>query len=362
MKDSVVRVRTSAVIDPDRPGGAWAAELVLGEHHRVESGYEPDTSLERLQLLGVVTALECLTRSVPVQVEVTPSYYVRQGLTAERPREDKDLWDRLAAAARRHTLTWRWPETPFAELDKTAAKTLQDAPSIPSIGSVATEFLADLGGRVSARTLAKHTQVVELLRYAASRSEERELTQVPASRLTEMLHEYFYILTHKMIPYVTVTELADASTALPALLAWFADHGHLDAETAATNIASVRNQLDNEIALCRFLTALQEHVERTLAPPSDDEDENWTGELLSNGHAKITAVTAGTITFEDDDIENWSDVDAACDLIPFITDPIGPIAVPPEVAALARTGWRIRLTAIERSDGWHLREIVNGET
>jgi hypothetical protein len=176
-----------------------------------------------------------------------------------------------------------------------------------------------------------------------------------------MLHEYFYILAYKMVPYVTVTELADARTALPALLAWFADHGHLDAETAATNIASVRNQLDNKIALCRFLTALQEYVERPLAPPSDDEDEDWTGRLLSNGHAKITAVTAGTITFEDVDFENWS-VDAAGDLIPLVTGPIGPIAVPPEVAALARTGWRIRLTAIEQSDGWHLEEIVNGET
>jgi hypothetical protein len=156
--------------------------------------------------------------------------------------------------------------------------------------------------------------------------------------------------------------LAGARTALTALLAWFADHGHLDAETVATKIAYVRNRLDDEIALRRFLVALQEYVERTVAPPSDDEDDDWTGRLLSNGHAKITAVTTDTITFEDDDIENWSDVDAVGGLIPFIADPIGPIAVPPEVVALARTGWRIRLTAIERSDGWHLQEIVNGET
>ncbi|MDQ7809379.1 hypothetical protein Q5425_37115 [Amycolatopsis sp. A133] len=360
MKESVVRVRTSAVIDPGRPGGAWAAELVLGEHRRVESGYECDASLERLQLLGVVTALECLTRSVPVQIEVTPSYYVRQGLTTEKPWQDKDLWDRLAAAAHGHKLTWKWPEIPFAELDETATKTLHDAPSVPSIGSVAAEFLADLRGRTSARTQAKYTLVLELLRSAAGRSENRRLTQVPASRLTDMLHEYFYILTHKMIPYATVTDLTNARTALPALLAWFADHGHLNAETAATNIASVRNRLDDEIALRRFLNALQEYVERTVAPPADDEDDDWTGRLLSDGYAKITAVTVETITFEDDDIENWSDCDAGS-LIPSIIGPIGPIAVPQEVATLAHTGWRIRLTAIERSDGWHLEEIVNGE-
>lgn len=364
MKDSIVRVRTSAVIDPGRPGGAWAAELVLGEHRRVECGYEPEAGLERLQLLGVVVGLECLTRPVSVQIEMPSSNYVRLGVATavERRWTEMDLWDRLAAVVGRHTVTWKWPETPFADLDETATATLRDAPAVPSIGSVAAEFLADLRGQASIRALAKYDDVLavlDVLSYAASRSEERELTQVPASQLTDMLAECFYALTHKMA--ASVTELADARSALPALLTWFADHGHLDAETAASNIAYVQNRLDSEIALGRFVTALHEYVDQT-GPGPDDEDDDWTGQALSNGYAKITAVTADTITFEDNDIEHWSDLDADGNLNPFIDEPIGPIAIPPDVAALARTGWRILLTAVERSDGWHLKEIAGGET
>jgi hypothetical protein len=64
---------------------------------------------------------------VQVQVEVTASY-VRLGMTAaNRPQdENDDLWDRLVAADRRHTLTWQWSEAAFMELDETATETLRD--------------------------------------------------------------------------------------------------------------------------------------------------------------------------------------------------------------------------------------------
>jgi ribonuclease HI len=350
--DSIVRVRATAVADPRRPGGAWVAELVLGTHRRVESGHEPAARLERLQLLGVVAALECLTRPTPVQVQMTGLYVWRGVTAANRPPDDNDdLWDRLATADRTHTLTWQWSQDPFADLDETATHTLRNAAlTLPSIGSVAAEFLAELRTRVSARTLLRYENVLDTLGASTGWAEERDLMQVPATELIDKLHNFFYVLTYKQI--TTITDLVDARTALPALLTWFADHGHLDAETVTTQIEHVRDELDRDIARRRFVTALQGYVDGT-EPSSEDEQ---TGYSLSNGHARITAVTADTITFRDDDVENW-DFTADGKGIPFVPVPIGPITIPPHVAALARTGWRILLTAVKVEDGWRLIEV-----
>ena len=102
------------------PGG-WGALLRCGGREREISGGDPDTTNNRMELMGAIMALETLTAPSTV-VLFTDSQYVRQGITewmknwirrgwktaGGDPVKNRDLWERLNAAAQRHTIDWRW--------------------------------------------------------------------------------------------------------------------------------------------------------------------------------------------------------------------------------------------------------------
>ncbi|MGH8426559.1 MAG: ribonuclease HI [Gammaproteobacteria bacterium] len=102
------------------PGG-WAAILTADERRREISGGEPATTNNRMELTAAIMGLEALKRASTV-VLCTDSRYVKQGITewiprwqangwrtaARRPVENRDLWERLLAAAAPHRIEWQW--------------------------------------------------------------------------------------------------------------------------------------------------------------------------------------------------------------------------------------------------------------
>ncbi len=102
------------------PGG-WGATLELGEHFRELSGAESDTTNNRMELMAVICALEALKRRAAVRVYLD-SEYVRRGITEwlpnwkarewrtadRKPVKNRDLWERLDAAAQGHDIEWQW--------------------------------------------------------------------------------------------------------------------------------------------------------------------------------------------------------------------------------------------------------------
>ena len=102
------------------PGG-WAALLRYRGHERELSGGDADTTNNRMELMGAIMALEALTDPRTV-VLTTDSQYVRQGTTewignwvrrgwkpaGGDPVKNRDLWERLHAAAQRHQVEWKW--------------------------------------------------------------------------------------------------------------------------------------------------------------------------------------------------------------------------------------------------------------
>ena len=104
------------------PGvGGWGAVLRSGEHLRELHGGEAHTTNNRMELMAVIRALEALKRPCRAHVH-TDSQYVRQGITLWMPNwvrrgwktaggdpvKNRDLWERLHAACRRHSIDWRW--------------------------------------------------------------------------------------------------------------------------------------------------------------------------------------------------------------------------------------------------------------
>ena len=109
-----------ACIGNPGPGG-WGALLRHGASERELSGGEPDTTNNRMELMGAIAALEAL--SAPCEVVLhTDSQYVQKGISewlpnwirrgwktaAGDPVKNKDLWQRLAEASARHRVIWRW--------------------------------------------------------------------------------------------------------------------------------------------------------------------------------------------------------------------------------------------------------------
>ena len=84
-------------------------------------GGEADTTNNRMELMAAIAALEALNEDCEIILH-TDSQYVRQGITlwmpnwlrrgwktaAGAPVKNRDLWERLHAAAQRHAVDWRW--------------------------------------------------------------------------------------------------------------------------------------------------------------------------------------------------------------------------------------------------------------
>jgi ribonuclease HI len=102
------------------PGG-WAALLRYKTIEKELSGGEPDTTNNRMEMMAAIRGLEALSRTAHVRV-TTDSQYVKQGIelwlpkwiangwrtSDKKPVKNKDLWERLAAAAAVHRVEWHW--------------------------------------------------------------------------------------------------------------------------------------------------------------------------------------------------------------------------------------------------------------
>ena len=116
-----VQVHTDgACLGNPGPGG-WGALLRWRGIERELAGSEPATTNNRMELMAAIAALETLREPCDVVLH-TDSQYVRQGITewmanwvrrgwktsGGDPVKNRDLWERLHAAAQRHKVDWRW--------------------------------------------------------------------------------------------------------------------------------------------------------------------------------------------------------------------------------------------------------------
>jgi ribonuclease HI len=102
------------------PGG-WGAVLRWGAVVRKLAGHDPETTNNRMELMGAIQALAALKRPCDIVLS-TDSIYVRDGITkwihgwqkngwrtaSRRPVANADLWQRLSEENARHRVEWRW--------------------------------------------------------------------------------------------------------------------------------------------------------------------------------------------------------------------------------------------------------------
>lgn len=102
------------------PGG-WGALLRCGKTERELSGFEAETTNNRMELLAVIRGVEALNRPAHLTIH-TDSRYVKDGMTqwvlrwqkngwrtaSREPVKNKDLWQRLMEVLEPHHVSWKW--------------------------------------------------------------------------------------------------------------------------------------------------------------------------------------------------------------------------------------------------------------
>jgi ribonuclease HI len=120
VKETVLAWTDGACLGNPGPGG-WAALLRIGHRERELVGRENVTTNNRMELMAAISALVALKRPVKVILH-TDSKYVLQGATEwvagwkrrgwrsadNKPVANRDLWERLLAAAAPHDVDWQW--------------------------------------------------------------------------------------------------------------------------------------------------------------------------------------------------------------------------------------------------------------
>jgi len=119
-KKAVTMVIDGACSGNPGPGG-WACMLRLGEHQREFTGFEHETTNNRMELKAAISGFRALKEACRVTV-ITDSQYVQLGMTKYLPgwKENGwvksngdpvlncDLWEQLDVLTQSHQVEWRW--------------------------------------------------------------------------------------------------------------------------------------------------------------------------------------------------------------------------------------------------------------
>jgi len=105
------------------PGpGAWAALLIYRKKQKEITGFAPETTNNRMEMMAAVQALQCITnKKIPITL-YTDSKYLMDGMNKWRhqwkkagwktankqPVKNQDLWEELDTLADALDITWHW--------------------------------------------------------------------------------------------------------------------------------------------------------------------------------------------------------------------------------------------------------------
>ena len=121
MSETSVEIFTDGACSGNPGPGGWGALLRYKGTEKEISGGARDTTNNQMELMAAIAALESLKR--PTRVDLTTdSTYVKNGITSwmtnwkrrgwktaeGKPVKNKELWQRLEAAAAPHDVRWHW--------------------------------------------------------------------------------------------------------------------------------------------------------------------------------------------------------------------------------------------------------------
>ncbi|PLX94472.1 MAG: ribonuclease HI [Desulfuromonas sp.] len=119
--DKVVEIFSDGACSGNPGPGGYGTILRYNGTEKELSGYEVETTNNRMELLGAIVGLEALTRPCRVRL-TTDSQYLVKGMTEwiegwvskgwknsqKKDVLNRDLWERLLALCEKHQVEWVW--------------------------------------------------------------------------------------------------------------------------------------------------------------------------------------------------------------------------------------------------------------
>lgn len=115
-----IQIYTDGACSGNPGPGGWGAILQYGESVKEISGYESPTTNNRMELMAAIEALNALREPCSVELYTDSAYlcnaFVQHWVTnwqrnnwqtsAKKPVENRDLWERLIALTKTHSVTF----------------------------------------------------------------------------------------------------------------------------------------------------------------------------------------------------------------------------------------------------------------
>lgn len=114
--DNIVEIFTDGACSGNPGKGGWGAILRYKGVEKELSGFEKDTTNNRMELTAAIVALKNLKRPSKVVI-TTDSVYVQKGITEWidnwklknwKNVKNTDLWKELDEVAQKHSIEWHW--------------------------------------------------------------------------------------------------------------------------------------------------------------------------------------------------------------------------------------------------------------
>lgn len=116
-----VEIYTDGACSGNPGPGGYGAILKFDQKIKEISGYEPDTTNNRMELMAVIQALRQLKRPCRIKI-YSDSSYVIKGMTEwlsgwikrnwinsqKKPVQNRDLWETLFNLSKPHNIEWIW--------------------------------------------------------------------------------------------------------------------------------------------------------------------------------------------------------------------------------------------------------------
>lgn len=120
MTTKVVMYTDGACRGNPGPGG-WGVILSYRDQNKTLSGFDPQTTNNRMELTAAIEGLRALSRACDIELN-TDSKYVLQGISewieswksngwktaAKKPVKNVDLWQSLDEQVKKHRINWHW--------------------------------------------------------------------------------------------------------------------------------------------------------------------------------------------------------------------------------------------------------------
>jgi len=120
-ESKIVEIFTDGACSGNPGPGGYGILLRYEKKIKEISGYYPNTTNNRMEMMAVIEGLKMLTRPSRVRI-VTDSRYVYQGITTwinawlkknwlnsqKKPVLNRDLWEELLTVSKPHQIEWQW--------------------------------------------------------------------------------------------------------------------------------------------------------------------------------------------------------------------------------------------------------------